>query len=215
MAKYEVIKRYGHERGLTTTFRQWRAPETHCSQLHGYSLAFEFCFEGDELDHRNWLIPFGDLKKLQNYLFDNFDHTVLVAHDDPLLSSFFDAEQAGMLRMIVVRHVGVEKFAEMVADWVMQNILNSEDLRRRNVRLKYVQINEHDSNAARFNPEYDEYRYAPDVDGQADEPEQEVDPEPEYPSTGLNPWTVACFDSWYDPRDFRTPPASNSKYVKR
>ena len=65
--KYKHIstKKYGHEVGLSTAFRQWRA-HSHCSKLHGYSLAFKFEFGTNELDSTNWVVDFGGLKSLKS-----------------------------------------------------------------------------------------------------------------------------------------------------
>ena len=49
MVKYFSSKKYGHERGLSAAFRQWKA-DSHCKYVHGYSLEFEFKFGANELD---------------------------------------------------------------------------------------------------------------------------------------------------------------------
>ena len=49
MNKFYSSKTYGHERGLSAAFRQWRA-DSHCKFIHGYSLEFEFVFGANELD---------------------------------------------------------------------------------------------------------------------------------------------------------------------
>ena len=79
---FRSTKTYGHEIGLSACFRQWRA-ESHCRLLHGYALAVKFVFESEELDVRNWVVDFGSLKTLKGWLEDTFDHTLLVANDDP------------------------------------------------------------------------------------------------------------------------------------
>lgn len=48
---YLSTKTYGHEVGLSATFRQWRA-KSHCRLLHGYSLSFRFEFEANTLDDK-------------------------------------------------------------------------------------------------------------------------------------------------------------------
>ena len=42
MTRFLSSKKYGHDRGLSTAFRQWRA-DSHCRFMHGYSLEFN-CF---------------------------------------------------------------------------------------------------------------------------------------------------------------------------
>jgi 6-pyruvoyltetrahydropterin/6-carboxytetrahydropterin synthase len=63
------------------------------SFLHGYGISLKVWFEG-ELDHRNWVWDFGGMKRAKGTIdgmnpkswMDNmFDHTVIVADDDPYL----------------------------------------------------------------------------------------------------------------------------------
>lgn len=79
---YLSTKTYGHEVGLSATFRQWRA-KSHCRLLHGYSLSFRFEFEANTLDDKNLVVDFGGLKELRAILEGTFDHKTVVAADDP------------------------------------------------------------------------------------------------------------------------------------
>lgn len=88
MPKYQSTKVYGNDRGLSCCFRQWRATHSHCSTLHGYSLGFKFVWESETLDSRNWVFDFGGMKPIKDYLDFMFDHTILVASDDPALEVF-------------------------------------------------------------------------------------------------------------------------------
>lgn len=63
-------------------YRQWRA-DSHCNLIHGYAMSFHFEFGSDTVDVRNWLVDFGSLKPLKALLEEWFDHTLLVAADDP------------------------------------------------------------------------------------------------------------------------------------
>jgi 6-pyruvoyltetrahydropterin/6-carboxytetrahydropterin synthase len=88
MAKYLSTKTYGNDRGLSCTFRQWRSSHSHCSLLHGYSLGIKLIFESETLDDRNWVMDFGGLKAFKEWSEYMFDHTLVVAHDDPHLPFF-------------------------------------------------------------------------------------------------------------------------------
>src|SRR6056300_1676366 len=84
MAHYST-KTYGHERGLSCAFRQPNASHSHCSLLHGYALSFRFVFGANELDDKNWVVDFGGLKDLKDWLEKQFDHTVALDESDPML----------------------------------------------------------------------------------------------------------------------------------
>ena len=106
--------------GFSTCFRQWKANTTHCQYLHGYDVEFEVTFEGD-LDHRNWVWDFGGMKRAKNLIDGRqpkawmeymFDHTVIVAEDDPDMQNFIDMDARGVIQLRVIPAVGAEKFAE-------------------------------------------------------------------------------------------------------
>jgi 6-pyruvoyltetrahydropterin/6-carboxytetrahydropterin synthase len=132
---------------MSCAFRQFRA-ESHCRLLHGYSLAFKFIFESDELDVRNWVVDFGGLKPLKGILEDTFDHKTVVAEDDPHLEWFEKGAKLGVLDLVVVPAAGCEKFAEMVYE-VTEQWLHDAGYGGR-VRLRSVEVSEHGANSAIF-----------------------------------------------------------------
>lgn len=99
-------------KGYSTCFRQWRA-KSHCRLLHGYALEFKATFEGD-LDHRNWVVDFGSFKEIKQQLNFIFDHTTIIANDDPDLDVFYTLEQNGIIDLRTIDHVGCEMFAKVV-----------------------------------------------------------------------------------------------------
>ena len=112
MPNYFSTKRYGHNIGLSAVFRQPNADHSHCSLLHGYSLAFKFTFACDELDNKNWAVDFGGLKPLKKWLEDSFDHKVVLTSTDPHMETLKDLEAKGLAELTIMDGVGAEKFAE-------------------------------------------------------------------------------------------------------
>ena len=110
---YISTKTWGHDIGLSACFRQWRA-DSHCKYLHGYALAVRVEFEAGELDERNWVVDFGNLKSFKTLLENTFDHRLLVAEDDPERDMFQHLAQTGLARVVFVRATGCEAFAEMI-----------------------------------------------------------------------------------------------------
>ena len=108
-------KTYSHSTGHSCAFRQWKA-KSHCNLIHGYALQFEFTFGGNELDDRNWIVDFGGLKPLKNWLAEMFDHTYLVATNDPELETFKMLDEKGLIDLRMVSGTGCELFAEMAFD---------------------------------------------------------------------------------------------------
>lgn len=137
-------KSYGHELGLSATFRQWRA-DSHCQQLHGYALAVSFKFGCKELDERNWVVDFGSLKQVKAWLCDMFDHKTLVARDDPYREYFRQLGEVGIAHIVLVDAVGCEAFAKMIHDRVSDMMKEKYGNR---VWVQSVEVREHGANSA-------------------------------------------------------------------
>jgi 6-pyruvoyltetrahydropterin/6-carboxytetrahydropterin synthase len=158
---YGVTKTYGHELGLSACFRQHRAT-SHCRFLHGYALSFSFEFVARTLDSRNWVIDFGGLKPLKQWLVDTFDHRLLVAEDDPYKRfieglgqvSWDDPGHDQLANVLVVPAVGCEAFAEMAWNRAKQLLdewqAREVDPLSSGVTLVRVECREHAANAASF-----------------------------------------------------------------
>ena len=50
------------------------------------------------MDEHGWVVGFGDLKKLEKYLLDMYDHTMIIAEDDPELSTFQELHKKWTMR---------------------------------------------------------------------------------------------------------------------
>jgi 6-pyruvoyltetrahydropterin/6-carboxytetrahydropterin synthase len=139
--------------GYSTVFRQWRAEGTHCSFLHGYGISFKIIFEG-ELDERNWVWDFGGMKRAKNridgmnpkeWMDYMFDHTVIMAEDDPYLELFEDMDKNKLIQLRVIPATGAEQFAKYIYDKVSEFIKIETGNR---VRVVSVEFKEHAKNSA-------------------------------------------------------------------
>ena len=139
--------------GFSCCFRQWKAKTTHCRFLHGYGVSFRVTFEGD-LDHRNWVWDFGGMKRAKTlidgmqpkeWMDTMFDHTVIVAIDDPKLETFQAMEVMGLIQLRTVEATGAEKFAEFIFH-KLNNFVKTETQER--VKVKQVEFMEHGKNSA-------------------------------------------------------------------
>ena len=142
---WRSTKRYGHEVGLSCAFRQWRA-ESHCQFIHGYALAVRLEFETEELDARNWVVDFGSLKSLKGMLENTFDHTLVIAEDDPMRQELECLADFGLAQIRILPAVGCEKFAEYIFG-ATETWLQSNGYAPR-VRLHSVEVAEHGANSA-------------------------------------------------------------------
>ena len=144
MTRILSSKKYGHERGLSSAFRQWRA-DSHCRFMHGYSLEFEFVFGANELDENNWVVDFGGLKPLETWLRLNFDHKTLVAFDDPMFSVFEEIHESEVIDMVTVEATGCEMFARMAMEYSSELI---QKIYGNRCWVDSVTVREHGANSA-------------------------------------------------------------------
>jgi 6-pyruvoyltetrahydropterin/6-carboxytetrahydropterin synthase len=152
MGKYQSTKLFD---GFSCVFRQWRAEGTHCRFIHGYGISFRVWFEG-ELDERNWVWDFGGMKRAKGtidgmnpkaWMDYMFDHTMIIAEDDPFIESFRLMGQAGAAQVRILPAVGAEKFAEYIYN-KLQAFVSEETGGR--VSVAQVEFMEHGKNSALY-----------------------------------------------------------------
>ena len=153
MEKFKKFKSTKVFDGFSTVFRQHKAIDTHCRFLHGYGISFKVTFEG-ELDERNWVWDFGGMKRAKTkidgmspkaWMDYMFDHTVIIAEDDPKLDLFEDMKRARMIQLRIIPATGAERFAQFIFDKL--NAFVKEETKNR-VRVTQVEFSEHGKNSA-------------------------------------------------------------------
>jgi len=152
MGKFQSSKVFD---GFSTVFRQWKAKETHCRFVHGYGISFKIYFEG-ELDDRNWVWDFGGMKRAKTridglqpkaWMDYMFDHTMVIAEDDPELEAFKQMDKAGVAQVRIIPATGAEKFAEYIYSNINEFVKTETNNRVRVTKVKFM---EHGKNAAYY-----------------------------------------------------------------
>ena len=150
MGKFQSTKLFD---GFSTVFRQWRAEGTHCKFLHGYGVSFRVWFEG-ELDERNWVWDFGGMKRAKGNIDGKnpkewmdymFDHTTLVASDDPGIGGFRTMNELGIIQLRELEAVGAEQFAKYVFEKIDTFVQEETNSRVKVIRVEFA---EHNKNTA-------------------------------------------------------------------
>lgn len=145
---YHVTKHYPHSLGLSVCFAQPDA-NSHCRYPHGYALAWWFEFVGRDLDKNNWLIDFGKLKPLKEWLVETFDHKTILAERDTILREAIEPlTHMGRADVLIWKHVGMEAFAYAGYQQARRLLINMGEHPR--VRLAKVTVAEHEGNSASY-----------------------------------------------------------------
>ena len=150
MSKFQSTKLFD---GFSCVFRQWKAEGTHCRFLHGYGVSFRVWFEG-ELDERNWVWDFGGMKRANGtidgmnpkaWMDHMFDHTTIIAEDDPGMGGFKTMDQLSIIQLRIIPSVGAEQFAKFIFEKL--NTFIQEETSGR-VKIARVEFMEHSKNTA-------------------------------------------------------------------
>jgi 6-pyruvoyltetrahydropterin/6-carboxytetrahydropterin synthase len=125
--------------------------------LHGYGVSFRVWFEG-ELDERNWVWDFGGMKRAKTaidgmnpkmWMDYMFDHTTLVAEDDPFLDGFKRMYIDNIIQLRIIPATGAEQFAKYIYDKINTFVQTETEGR---VRVAQVEFMEHNKNTAIYKP---------------------------------------------------------------
>jgi 6-pyruvoyltetrahydropterin/6-carboxytetrahydropterin synthase len=152
MGKFQSSKVFD---GFSTVFRQHTAETTHCRFVHGYGISFKIYFEG-KLDQRNWVWDFGGMKRAttkidgkspKEWMDFMFDHTLIVAEDDPFKNAFIEMGEAGAAQVRIIPATGAEKFAEFIFNKLNEFVIKETEGRVKVIKVKFM---EHGKNAAYY-----------------------------------------------------------------
>ncbi len=116
-----------------------------CSFVHGYKLQAKFWFECNHLDDKNWVVDFGGLGNLKLMLQHQFDHTLTIDREDPLLPLFEELHERGGCDLRIMDGVGIEKVAEWCFEVANQHI---KEITNNRCWVSKVEVWEHDKNSA-------------------------------------------------------------------
>ena len=111
-------------------------------------MKFKVTFMG-QLDPLNWVCDFGSFKRngIKKHMAYLFDHTTIVAKDDPMLPHFKALAKHNLIQLRIFDDVGCEKFAELVAKYLQDVVQRETDGR---ASVSKVQCWEHEDNMAEY-----------------------------------------------------------------
>ena len=119
-----------------------------CSAVHGYDRSVKMTFVG-EVDEMGWIVPFGELKGVKEFLEYYFDHTTVIPANDPRLDAFHTVNEMSdppMFKLRVLPYgVSMEMSSRFIWEQVNPFIFAVTDGR---CYVEKVESIEHDSNSA-------------------------------------------------------------------
>ena len=134
---------------ISTVHRQYK-DDGHCSYVHGYGRYVEFTFHCLELEEKGWVMDFGDLKDIKNWIEDEWDHRVLISADDPLIPQLKELEEVGGINLNILPEgylPGIEESCRYLYDKLSPMIQRKTNNR---VVITRVEIWETEKNQAEY-----------------------------------------------------------------
>ena len=95
------------------------------------------------------MVDFGGLKEVKKWLEHVFDHTFLVAADDPELETFKDLDKRGVIMLRVLPNPGMEGTALYVYEEATKIL---ESLYGKRAWITRVEVRENEKNSAIYLP---------------------------------------------------------------
>lgn len=119
-----------------------------CASIHGYDRTVTLTFSG-QVDEYGWIVPFGELKKVKEWLEYYFDHTTVLPANDKRIAGIppHMVDQGGLLGTLRVLPYGVSM--EMSSLFILEHVgfyINS--ITEGRCYVSKVECKEHERNSA-------------------------------------------------------------------
>ncbi|MDP4210096.1 MAG: 6-carboxytetrahydropterin synthase [Bacteroidota bacterium] len=137
--KYVVTKEFRFE----AAHRLLKHYSGKCTNNHGHSWLVRLHLEGENLDEKDMLIDFQELKALKVWIDDQLDHASLLWEQDPMLDYI---KSSGQRLYVTVKNPTSEHIAEVILKEAIRLFENSR------IRVKCIEVNETCTTGAKIYP---------------------------------------------------------------
>ena len=120
-----------------------------CFNVHGHEYKIQVEFGCSEPDEQGFVLDFGKLKFIKNYLNDNVDHGFFVDENDPLREQFEQMEKNGYARVLIVPSSSAEGLAKFLYETFNKKV---EDDSEGRAWINAVTVHEGPGNLAIYRP---------------------------------------------------------------
>jgi 6-pyruvoyltetrahydropterin/6-carboxytetrahydropterin synthase len=127
--KYVVTKQFKFE----AAHRLLRNYSGKCTNNHGHSWLVTLHLEGTELDEKDMLIDFQELKILKTWIDENLDHASLLWENDPMCNYI---RESGQRMYTTAKNPTSEHIAEVILKEAIRLFDNSR------IRVRAIEVNE-------------------------------------------------------------------------
>ena len=135
-------------RDIPFAHRQWRHPG-HCSRIHGHNWAVKLTFACSEHDENGFVLDFGSLAYIKEWIDDHLDHACVLGRDDPLLDEIQELADKGLFRLHLIENASCEGVASHLMEIFDKMIRENTDGR---AWIKEIELQEDSRNIVNHIP---------------------------------------------------------------
>jgi len=135
-------------RDIPLSHRQPRHPGR-CSRIHGHSWTITLTFGANEPDEHGFIVDFGELHYLSDWINEHLDHAMVAASDDPLLEELQALSDSNLLKLSLVDNASCEGIAKHLFDTFDPMVRENSGGR---AHLVSVELHEDSRNSALYHP---------------------------------------------------------------
>jgi 6-pyruvoyltetrahydropterin/6-carboxytetrahydropterin synthase len=121
-----------------------------CSRIHGHSWSITLTFASKELDENGFVVDFGELHYLGDWIDENLDHATVVCKSDPRIEEIRALAQSGLLKITEVEHASCEGIAEHLFN-IFNRLVRQKTQNR--AWIQKILLEEDSRNSATFKPD--------------------------------------------------------------
>lgn len=122
----------------------------HCSRIHGHNWDIKLTFGCLELDSNGFVVDFGKLKYIKQYLQENLDHACVFSSQDPLAKEIIGSAPEGIYKPYWVENASCEGLAQHLFT-EFSNLLGEQEGDR--VWIAEIELFEDQKNSVKFIPD--------------------------------------------------------------
>ncbi len=120
-----------------------------CSRVHGHSWSLTLTFAAEQLDENGFVVDFGELHYLADWIDEHLDHATILAASDPRLPQLKALAEDGLLKIHLVESASCEGIARHLHETLAPLVREHTEGR---ARLLAVELHEDSRNSAHYAP---------------------------------------------------------------
>ncbi len=120
-----------------------------CSRLHGHSWSITLTFSSKSLDNNGFIVDFGELHYIAEWIDENLDHATIICKKDPRIDEIRSLAKSGLLKLTEVESASCEGIAQHLF-YIFDSLVRKNTGDR--AWLKKILLKEDSKNSATFEP---------------------------------------------------------------